>query len=145
MDDSTDPSRVQDPSCPVCGAAMKPRTNSLTHQRFWGCRLYPACRGSRPWEDRPLAPDVPTLHRQLRQVTRERDTLQAGYEQLLGEVRQLRRLKAPATPTAARLVRELTRVLTLIHPDKWGGDSAVALECTKHLVALRARIQEGRL
>lgn len=145
MKHSTDPSAGQDPSCPVCGAAMTPRTNSLTQQRFWGCRLYPACRGSRPWDDRPLPPDVPTLQRQLQQVTRERDTLRAGYDQLLGEVRQLRRVQAPPPPPATAVVRELTRILTLVHPDRWGGDSAVALECTKHLVALRARLQEGRV
>lgn len=118
---------------------MVERTNRTTQQRFWGCPDWPHC-ASRP------APDDPTdLHTTIRTLTRERDTLQAGYDRLLTEVRQLRRLKAPDAPSTARLVRELTRVLTLIHPDKWGGDSAVALECTKHLVALRARIQEGRL
>lgn len=118
---------------------MKPRTNSLTQHRFWGCRLYPACRGSRPWDDRPLAPDVPTLHRQLRQVTRERDTLRAGYEQLLGEVRQLQRVKALPQLT---LVRELTRLVTLCHPDKWRGESVLAHLMTTELLTLRDRLKE---
>jgi hypothetical protein len=118
---------------------MVERTNRATQQKFWGCPAWPRCSS-------PPAPDDPaTLHRTIRQLTQERDTLQAGYDRLLTEVRQLRRLQAPSTPTTTRLVRELTHVLTLIHPDKWGGDSAVALECTKHLVALRARLQEGRL
>jgi hypothetical protein len=119
---------------------MVERTNRTTQQRFWGCPAWPRCRSDAP------APDDPaTLQRTIRQLTQERETLQAGYDRLVAEVRQLRRLQAPSTPTAAALVRELTHLLTLIHPDKWGGDSAVALECTKHLVALRARIQEGRL
>ena len=126
------------PRCPRCGAPMVERTNRTTQQRFWGCPDWPQCRGR-------TTPEAPTdLHQTIRTLTRERDTLQAGYDRLLTEVRQLRRLKAPAPPAVAGLVRELTHVLTLIHPDKWGGDSAVALECTKHLVALRARIQEGR-
>lgn len=139
MHDSTSASAHQPPSCPVCGAAMKPRTNSLTQHRFWGCRLYPACRGSRPWDDRPLAPDVPTLQRQLRQVTRERDTLRAGYEQLLGEVRQLQRVKALPQLT---LVRELTRLVTLCHPDKWRGESVLAHLMTTELLTLRDRLKE---
>lgn len=118
---------------------MVERTNRKTQQRFWGCPDWPHC-GSRP-----ASAEAATLQQTIRTLTRERDTLQAGYDRLLAEVHQLRRLKAPASPTAATLVRELTRVLTLIHPDKWGGDSAVALECTKHLLALRARMQEGRL
>src|SRR5512145_291432 len=48
----------------------------------------------------PAPDDAGTLHTTIRDLTRERDTLQAGYDQLLAEVRQLRRLKAPVTPTA---------------------------------------------
>jgi hypothetical protein len=118
---------------------MVERTNRTTQQKFWGCPDWPRCTS------RPLPTDLDTLHTTLRELTRERDTLQLGYDRLLAEVRQLRRLKAPPTLTAAALVRELTRVLALVHPDKWGGESTVALECTKQLVALRAKIQEGRL
>ena len=127
------------PRCPRCGAPMVERTNRTTQQRFWGCPDWPQCHGR-------ATPEAPTdLHDVLRQLTRERDTLQAGYDRLLTEVRQLRRLKAPATSPAAQLVRELTTLIGLVHPDRWGGESAVALECTKALLALRARLQEGRL
>ena len=118
---------------------MVERTNRTTQQQFWGCPDWPQC-GRRSTSDDPAI-----LHQTIRTLTRERDTFQAGYERLRTEVRQLRRLKAPATPTAEALVRELTQLIAQCHPDRWGGDSAVALECTKHLLALRARLQEGRL
>ena len=35
------------PDCPVCGGAMVLRTSSRTGNRFWGCRAYPDCRGTR--------------------------------------------------------------------------------------------------
>lgn len=34
-------------TCPECGLEMISRKNSSTGQRFWGCRDYPACRGTR--------------------------------------------------------------------------------------------------
>jgi ssDNA-binding Zn-finger/Zn-ribbon topoisomerase 1 len=134
------------PRCPRCGAAMVRRHNSASGQPFWGCPAYPRCRGTVPAD--PPAPDPPdparvTLQQQLRQVTRERDTLQAGYDKLLAEVRQLRRLKAPAPDTAV-LLRELTRLIARCHPDKWGGESAVATALTQEILALRDRLQGGR-
>ena len=39
------------PACPICGAAMVGRTAKRgTHagSEFWGCSLYPRCRGTRP-------------------------------------------------------------------------------------------------
>lgn len=50
----TDPaigSPIADPACPVCGEAMVRRTAKRgTHagSAFWGCSLYPRCRGARP-------------------------------------------------------------------------------------------------
>jgi len=35
------------PDCPKCGAAMILRTNRRSHEPFWGCSKYPACRGTR--------------------------------------------------------------------------------------------------
>lgn len=150
------------PRCPRCGAAMLRRHNRATGLPFWGCPAYPRCRGTVaadapgsgssacPGRDPGAgpAPDTPgtelaTLQQQLRQVTRERDTLQAGYAELLDEVRQLRRKRPPPAPMDA-LVRELTRLLSVIHPDKWGGESAVATALTQEVVALRERLQEGR-
>ena len=36
------------PQCPLCCAAMVDRVNSRTGQPFWGCRRWPACRGTKP-------------------------------------------------------------------------------------------------
>ena len=80
---------------------MVERTNRTTLKRFWGCPDWPRC------PRRALSDDPATLQQTIHTLTTERDTLQAGYDRLLTEVRQLRRLKAPATPTAASLVREL--------------------------------------
>jgi ssDNA-binding Zn-finger/Zn-ribbon topoisomerase 1 len=35
------------PSCPNCQQLMMLRTNQATGTRFWGCRLYPNCTGTR--------------------------------------------------------------------------------------------------
>lgn len=34
------------PTCPACGGPMVLRTNRLKGNSFWGCRDYPACRGT---------------------------------------------------------------------------------------------------
>lgn len=139
------------PRCPRCDAAMVQRTNRGTGSPFWGCPRYPRCRGTVIFDEPPdqgpgqaasQGTDVTTLQTQLRQVTRERDTLRAGYDQLLGEVRQLRRSRPP--PASVALIQELTRLLTVIHPDKWGGESAVATALTQEVLQLRERLQEGR-
>jgi restriction system protein len=36
------------PNCPSCNAPMVKRANRHTHEAFWGCAKYPACRGTRP-------------------------------------------------------------------------------------------------
>lgn len=115
---------------------MVERTNRTTGKLFWGCPDWPQCA------DRP--PDTPDLHQTIRTLTRQRDTLQAGYDRLLTEVQQLRRLKAPHAVPAERLVHELTRLIGLVHPDKWRGESPVAAALTRELLAVRARLQEGR-
>ena len=133
------------PPCPQCGCLMVQRQARATGQPFWGCTRYPRCRGTLPIDD-PVTPpstELATLQATLRQVTRERDTFRAGYEQLLGEVQQLRRRQPVTTPAA--LVRELTRLLSVVHPDKWGGESAVATALTQEVIRLRTRLQEGRL
>ena len=33
--------------CPDCGGDMISRKNSKTDQRFWGCKMYPECKGTR--------------------------------------------------------------------------------------------------
>lgn len=33
--------------CPDCGGEMMPRTNRAKGTKFWGCKRFPACRGTR--------------------------------------------------------------------------------------------------
>ena len=39
--------RSANPICPKCGADMVQRSNRQTHEHFWDCTKYPACRGTR--------------------------------------------------------------------------------------------------
>lgn len=117
------------------------RHQRATGQPFWGCTRYPRCKGTLPGgAPSPPGTDVATLQATLRQVVRERDTLRAGYKQLLGEVRQIPRVRASPAET---LVRELTRLIGVCHPDRWGGESAVATALTQELLAVRERLREG--
>jgi ssDNA-binding Zn-finger/Zn-ribbon topoisomerase 1 len=34
------------PDCPECGSPMRIRTNRATQDEFWGCSMYPQCRGT---------------------------------------------------------------------------------------------------
>ena len=47
----------EDPLCDRCKIPMVVRTNRLTHEDFWGCLMYPACRFTLPLEygGRPTA------------------------------------------------------------------------------------------
>jgi ssDNA-binding Zn-finger/Zn-ribbon topoisomerase 1 len=38
---------IEDTLCPECGGPMVSRKNSATGQRFWGCRKFPECKGTR--------------------------------------------------------------------------------------------------
>ena len=38
---------IEETTCPECGGPMVSRNNTQTGQRFWGCRAYPSCRGTR--------------------------------------------------------------------------------------------------
>lgn len=50
----------------------------------------------------------------------------------------------PTLPERDALIRELTRLLSVIHPDKWGGESAVATALTQEVLQLRDRLQRGK-
>lgn len=134
------------PRCPRCFAPMLERLNQRTGLPFWGCASYPKCRGTRPNAREPDPPDVPKtlaeFRAMLHEVSRERDMLRAQHAQLLGE---LKRLREPEQAIRETVVMELTRLLSVVHPDKWGGDSAVATALTQEVLALRAKLQEGRL
>lgn len=132
-------------ACPRCGGRMRKRVNRETREAFWGCAGYPRCKGTAQWEEVPvpghLDPRAEVLATLLDEAVRERDQFRAGYEALMVEVRQLRRLKArqPVAP-ADVVVRELTRLIAVCHPDKWGGESGVATALTRELLALRERL-----
>jgi ssDNA-binding Zn-finger/Zn-ribbon topoisomerase 1 len=38
---------MEETLCPECGGPMVSRANKTTGQRFWGCKDYPKCRGTR--------------------------------------------------------------------------------------------------
>ena len=42
-------------TCPDCGGPMLSRLNKVTEQRFWGCKDYPKCKGTRDTDGRSKA------------------------------------------------------------------------------------------
>lgn len=38
---------IENVKCPKCGGPMASRVQGASGQRFWGCKAYPACRGTR--------------------------------------------------------------------------------------------------
>lgn len=38
---------IENLQCPKCGGPMTSRVNKSSGQRFWGCNLFPLCRGTR--------------------------------------------------------------------------------------------------
>lgn len=38
-------SSIEDTKCPDCNGPMVPRTSK--HGKFWGCKNYPVCKGTR--------------------------------------------------------------------------------------------------
>lgn len=38
---------IQNVKCPICEGPMASRANRSTGQRFWGCKKYPECKGTR--------------------------------------------------------------------------------------------------
>lgn len=104
---------------------------------FLSCSSYPDCDFTEDYHPELLSyvrsndHTVAQLREALRQVTAERD--------------DLRRLQqAPPTSSAERqmLVKDLTRLLAVCHPDRWQ-DSPVATEISKQLIAIRDRLKEG--
>jgi len=45
-----EPADADAPRCPECGEAMRLMHRKRDNSPFWGCRNYPACRGTRPAE-----------------------------------------------------------------------------------------------
>jgi len=41
--------------CPECGGEMVSRLNREKNQRFWGCKDFPKCRGTRDTDGRSKA------------------------------------------------------------------------------------------
>jgi len=42
-------------TCPECGGEMVSRLNREKNQRFWGCKTFPTCRGTRDTDGRAPA------------------------------------------------------------------------------------------
>lgn len=38
---------MEETLCPTCGGPMVSRANKASGQRFWGCKNYPTCKGTR--------------------------------------------------------------------------------------------------
>jgi ssDNA-binding Zn-finger/Zn-ribbon topoisomerase 1 len=38
---------IENVKCPTCDGPMTSRANASTGQRFWGCKRYPVCKGTR--------------------------------------------------------------------------------------------------
>jgi ssDNA-binding Zn-finger/Zn-ribbon topoisomerase 1 len=38
---------IENVKCPTCDGPMTSRANRDTGQRFWGCKRYPICKGTR--------------------------------------------------------------------------------------------------
>lgn len=50
--------KPQNVTCPECGGEMVSRLNKRDYTRFWGCKKYPECKGSRNTDG-----DAPLRHR----------------------------------------------------------------------------------
>lgn len=48
---------IENVKCPLCEGPMVSRQNRRDGSRFWGCRAYPTCRGTRAADGD--APDEP--------------------------------------------------------------------------------------
>jgi ssDNA-binding Zn-finger/Zn-ribbon topoisomerase 1 len=38
---------IEETLCPICNGPMASRANKDTGQRFWGCKRFPVCKGTR--------------------------------------------------------------------------------------------------
>ena len=38
---------IEETRCPLCEGPMVSRANKATGQRFWGCKRFPVCKGTR--------------------------------------------------------------------------------------------------
>ena len=46
---------LEETRCPLCGGPMVSRMNTAKQQRFWGCKDYPKCKGTRDTDGRSKA------------------------------------------------------------------------------------------
>lgn len=72
---------------------------------------------------------------------REIERLRARCSALEAECVRLKALSARVPWPEEEVVRALTRLISVCHPDKWGGESRVATALTQELLALRAKLQ----
>jgi ssDNA-binding Zn-finger/Zn-ribbon topoisomerase 1 len=56
--------------CPECNGEMALRANRQSGEKFWGCKKYPACRGTR---------DSAGLSKEERRIEKEKVEHQTGF------------------------------------------------------------------
>lgn len=100
--------------CPRCGSEIVVRRRRADGERFVSCVDYPRCRWAGDYD--------------------------ARLDELADEIKHLRREARSGAGLDAD--RELRRLITLAHPDRWHGRPATELahEITIALVALRERL-----
>jgi ssDNA-binding Zn-finger/Zn-ribbon topoisomerase 1 len=127
---------------------MVQRTQRTSGKAFYGCRRYPQCKGTLPVRETGQA-DLPGLDaervRLLDALYRERcETTRLAQQVQALRVQVERLTPAPLASSVERqiLVKTLTHLLTVVHPDRWQ-DHPCATELTKHVNTLRNQLKEG--
>ena len=145
----------------ACGAAMVLRHNHKTGTQFMGCSRWPACRRTANVTQIPQD-EMVRLQKEVyttKCILAEREALLRLQKARIVELQHLLTLtehriaaietqlhtvtQGPATPALTR--KELTRLITLAHPDRWhqGSAQALAHEMTAALLALRDQAEKG--
>ena len=53
--------KINHPTCPICHTLMVKRVAKQGNQQgsqFWGCRRFPQCRGTKPFDDKPAEQQI---------------------------------------------------------------------------------------
>jgi len=61
------------PGCPICGQKMRLKPHTSVTRIWWGCTMFPSCKGSRNWERKPTINDGMRLYLLEKQCEGEYD------------------------------------------------------------------------